>query len=120
MTTEQVIRRFLDGASGSNGRISTDGANLYSYSTLIAFKEGGKVYVTQERYSITSTRHVSALRRALGYYAPLTDETVQRPVSVYVERGAFPYAGQGSRRRKMDDLDGTTTLATFAASSHAV
>ena len=135
MTTEQVITRFLAGQSGSNGRISTDGTNLYSYSTLIAFKEGGETYVTQEKYSVTTTRHVDELYRALGtgWSAP-HGPTIQREVSISVDKtGSWqnntlrpvPYHGWKPRKgsvgyRPVDELDGGHTATFRRAIPYAV
>jgi len=86
MTTEQVITAFLAGRSASNGRISTDGTNLYSYSTIIArHAVDGGYWITDVDYSATTSRHISELHSALGYPAK-TGARCERPVSISDDR----------------------------------
>ena len=107
MTTEQIIRRFLGGTSGSNGRISTDGANLYSYSTLIAFKDGERLYVTTERYSVTTDRQIRALLYETG--CTLGQPDIEREVSIQDNRtGEWTPPRSGRKgsvgNRPLDDM----------------
>jgi hypothetical protein len=122
MTTEQVITAFLAGRTASNSRISTDGTNCYSYSTLIAFKDGVSVYVTTHDYSATTTRQI----RELWSRLESRETTIQRPVNVAVDNRGWTHAddqpstslfGRTPRKgsvgyRPIDELDGGH-VATF-------
>ena len=59
-----IIDAFIGGRSLSNYRnFSTDGSKLWSYSTLIAYRDDdGSMVVRDFKYSRTTTRQLSDLR----------------------------------------------------------
>ena len=63
---EKFGSKELIGLSLSRGTI------YYSYSTLVAVIKGCHLYATSEKYSPTTGRHLSHLRRAAGYYLDVT------------------------------------------------
>lgn len=76
MSNEKVIRAFLEGRAGHtqtrdilNGvyiykgqTLKTNGLELINYSTRIAFKEDGKLYLNVGKYSQTTSKIQSKLR----------------------------------------------------------
>lgn len=73
---------FLDGKIFAQSNIKTNGTELYSYDYHfpMAIKDGARMLVNDDRYSVTTSKHQSALRTVLGIvgYAP-TDELVPDP-----------------------------------------
>ena len=85
MSNEQVIVRFLEqkkaktalrsigyGFYAYKGRtLETDGKELINYSTVIAYVKEGKLYLNTQKYSQTTSKIQSQLKRlALKYYKP--------------------------------------------------
>lgn len=71
MRNEQLCINFVNGnvniKNGNNMRISEDGKDLYSYGTCIATKlANGHFIVNATKYSCTTSKHQSYLRRALS------------------------------------------------------
>lgn len=73
MTTQKVIQQFLARKSahtpirdlmwgGRNCSISTDGAKLWSYNTVIAQWGGNAVLINNTKYSRTTSKQQSALK----------------------------------------------------------
>lgn len=66
MTNREIVAAFAAGATkGKANSMRIDGDTLYSYATPIAFRNGPAVIVTQEKHSMTTSHHQSALRGAL-------------------------------------------------------
>lgn len=77
MNNENVIKAFLDGNQAKtplrniqNGIYSykgrtlyTDGNNLVNYSTTMATLRDGKVYLNTKKYSVTTSKIQSQIRR---------------------------------------------------------
>lgn len=65
-----VIEAFLDRKEAKSGSMSSEFGKLYSYSTVIAQwnKEGTGLIVNSRRYSPTTTRQQSELRRLVFAY----------------------------------------------------
>lgn len=77
MTNEQIARAFALGATeGENGTGSLyiEGPVLYSYGPHwpLALRKDGFVYVNADRYSVTTSKHRSALLAALQATAQAT------------------------------------------------
>ena len=83
MNNEKVLIKFLQGETAKtatryiqNGyysykgnTLTTDGIQLINYSTVIAYKENGKLYLNKGKYSVTTSKIQSQLRRlATDYY----------------------------------------------------
>ena len=77
MSNEQVIKNFLLGKASQTalrnirrkedndykGRtLKTNGLELINYSTRIAYKENGKLYINISKYSATTSKIQSKLR----------------------------------------------------------
>ena len=63
-------------ASNSTKNLRSFHENLYSYSTLIAVKEGNKINVTKRKYSVTTSQHTNSLIREAkkrGFEVVLSD-----------------------------------------------
>ena len=76
MRTEQVIAAFLSRKKaktptrdlmygGRDCSISTDGARLWSYSTIIAQWSGDVVLINNTKYSRTNSKQQSELKRQI-------------------------------------------------------
>ena len=84
MSNEQVIVRFLEGKKAKTalrnvygfytykGRtLQTDGVELINYSTVIAYIKDNKLYLNTQKYSQTTSKIQTQLKRlALKYYKP--------------------------------------------------
>ena len=84
MTNLQVIQKFLEGEKAQTqkrqilngcfyyeGRtLTTDGKKLINYQTIIGYKEGDKLYINKTKYSSTTSKIQSYLRReAQDFYS---------------------------------------------------
>ncbi len=70
MTNKQIINKFVNGAESgknSNGSLFIEGDTLYSYGYHypLARRENGKFWVNGERYSVTTSKQASMVRRAI-------------------------------------------------------
>lgn len=70
MKTEEVIQNFVKGETSGNASsvsIKSDGKNtyLYSYATIIAFRDNivGQIYITDKKYSSTTTTQQNMVKR---------------------------------------------------------
>lgn len=67
MKVSEVIEGFVQGREGSstnvNARWDIDGLALYSYNVCVAFWWRGKIHVTTEKYSTTTTTHCNDVKR---------------------------------------------------------
>lgn len=85
MSNEQVIVRFLEQKEAKTalrnigygfyvykGRtLETDGVELVNYSTVIAYIKDNKLYLNTQKYSQTTSKIQTQLKRlALQYYKP--------------------------------------------------
>jgi hypothetical protein len=63
VTTREIGRYVFDGvpAQNSSGSLTFDGVYVYSYSEPIAMLDGGTLYVTTARFSVTTSKHGSAV-----------------------------------------------------------
>lgn len=77
MNNEKVILAFLEGKSAKTGlrdimdgvyvykgrTLTTDGVELINYSTKIAYKKDGKVYLNISKYSQTTSKIQSKIKQ---------------------------------------------------------
>ena len=72
ISNKDLIAGFISGTMSGrrNGSmsISDDGKRLFSYSTCIAQFDGGLVYLNITKYSPTTSRQQSILRRCVADY----------------------------------------------------
>ena len=85
MNNKQVIKKFLEGKEGKTqkrqvlsksgifyyeGRtLATDGKELINYQTVIGYKKGNKLYINNNKYSVTTSKIQHLLRcYAIDYY----------------------------------------------------
>lgn len=65
-TNKQVAEAFVQQEAADSGSLHSRGAKLYSYDTPIAYRLiDGRVAISTQRHSPTTTRHHSALIMAL-------------------------------------------------------
>lgn len=64
------LRNIQNGYYTYKGRtLTTDGSQLINYSTVIAYKEDGKLFLNKGKYSVTTSKIQSQLTRlATEYY----------------------------------------------------
>lgn len=70
MTNQQVADAFAYGKSGNGLHIYTDGKTIWSYGShfpMATYKDG-LMFFNQDKYSRTTSRHQSLVKRALGLY----------------------------------------------------
>ena len=63
---DEILKAFIDGNKASNRNLYTDGNNLINYSTRIAEKRNGFIYISSMRYSITTSKIQNKLRYMVG------------------------------------------------------
>lgn len=64
MTTEQVVREFVNGATkGKASSLRIEGDKLFNYNTVIAQRINGVLVVNRTKYSMTTTKHQSRIAR---------------------------------------------------------
>jgi len=64
-----VAQSFIDGKTrGTGNSTSIDGNVFYSYATPIAIRKGDRVYMDSDHYSVTTSKHQSAIRQAGAEY----------------------------------------------------
>ena len=68
MTNEQVITQFLKGQLGHSLHLYTEGSILINYNTRIAYVENNKLYLNKTKYSRTTSKIQSQLRRLAPMY----------------------------------------------------
>lgn len=120
MTNEKIIIKYLldkaDYYEPANSNLSirktSDGkyVGLYSYETLLAFKEAGnsKVYITDTSFSSTSAKHASLLR-AIAQEQHVTPVLI--PMLVNVSRPPQPDEVIKRFEARMDKYRQGTELA---------
>ena len=61
MTSKEFVARIVGNPipSRSHGSISAGGNRIYSYDDVIAERDGNKMYVTTERVSSTTSKHIN-------------------------------------------------------------
>lgn len=65
---EQIAHLWAHGQAAQGGNMSTDGRSLFSYSTVIATRIEGVVFMTSNNMSpTTASKHLPAARRAVSY-----------------------------------------------------
>jgi hypothetical protein len=65
MKTKDLIRDFLNGrdeGSASSKRLRIKGNKLINYSTVIALRKDGNVYLNTDKYSSTTSKHQNRVR----------------------------------------------------------
>lgn len=66
MTNIQITQAFANGATyGNANSMSISGDKLYSYNTVIAQRTPDGMFVNRSRYSMTTSKQVGQLLRAL-------------------------------------------------------
>jgi hypothetical protein len=97
-TAERVARAFLNGESDHAGAMASHGDSLYSYGLLLARRDGtggeiGRVLLAIDldarQQSVTTARHVNALRRVLAEHGGVRVVPAGR-WGTYVMSGAAP------------------------------
>lgn len=83
MNNQEVLKSFLQGCKAKtptrdiqNGyytykgnTLTTDGTTLINYQETIAYKEGNKLYLNKGKYSVTTSKIQSQLKRlAIDFY----------------------------------------------------
>lgn len=75
MTNEQVIKSFIGGATsghtptreiygqGKGNTLSIDGDKLINYTTIIAIREGNTIKLNTTKYSTTTSKIQSMIKR---------------------------------------------------------
>lgn len=67
MKNVDVIKGFVNGGKvGKGNSVSSTGDKLFSYSTIIAERIDGKVYVNPTKYSVTTSKAQGYLRYYLN------------------------------------------------------
>ena len=64
MRNEDVANAFVEGRKAKTANLRTDGERLISYSTLIAYRSGEKIILSEEHFSQTTACHIGLVRRA--------------------------------------------------------
>lgn len=73
-----------NGAHSLNMSISHDGSTLYSYNTAIAQKlPNGSIIVNETKYSVSTSKHQSFLRRAIPSELTTHHTTKHVPIGTY-------------------------------------
>ena len=68
MKNSELISGFVTGLARDGqhtNSVSVNGNKLYSYATCIAERVDGKIVVNETKYSVTTSKHRSYLRRAI-------------------------------------------------------
>ena len=65
MKNLDVIRAFIYGDTLHTTNLRSTGDKLINYSTCIAQRKDGKIYVTDTKFSMSTSKIQSALRREL-------------------------------------------------------
>ena len=65
LKNEDVAHDFLNGRNSKTKTMTSKDGKLYSYDTVIAEKKDGKIYVTDKKYSTTTSKHLHELNKAL-------------------------------------------------------
>ena len=68
MKNEDVVKGFRAGLMCHSGHLDSEYGKLYSYLTCIAQKVGDKIYLNETKYSCTTSRHQSLVRRICNPY----------------------------------------------------
>lgn len=61
----EVCIAFAKGQSLKSLNVHSVGDRIYSYNTIIGYRENGKIFVNTCKYSCTTSKHQTYLRRAL-------------------------------------------------------
>ena len=75
MTNNQVVELFENGLKGASLNMTSTGDKLYSYNTIIAQWINGKIIVNACKYSATTSKHTSSLKRK-GYKTTNKDKWI--------------------------------------------
>ena len=65
MKNTDVIRAFIYGDVLHTANLRSTGDKLINYSTCIAQRKDGQIYVTDTKFSVTTSKVQNALRREL-------------------------------------------------------
>ena len=65
MKNLDVVRAFIYGEQAHTLNLMSSGDKLINYSTCIAQRKDGKIYVTDSKFSVSTSKIQSALRREL-------------------------------------------------------
>jgi hypothetical protein len=90
-TNRNVAAAFAKGqaATSNNKQLFTDGRVIYSYGHHwpIAIRHNGTVYVNEDRYSMTTSKHTGMVRAALAY-AGILAEPISRERALILANGS--------------------------------
>lgn len=91
MANLDVIKNFINHKEGKTplrniineyrvyrGRtLASDGKSLYNYNTLIAYhSDNGKLYINKEKYSVTTSKIQSQIRRNSKHYTEVSEREI--------------------------------------------
>jgi hypothetical protein len=75
MTNDEVIKAWTNGCFAQTSTLSSDGRYLRSYRAIIGDNRNG-FRVTDQRYSVTTTRHTNAAAAAAALLGVVTFTTL--------------------------------------------
>ena len=72
------LRNIVNGYYTYKGRtLASDGKSLYNYNTLIAYhSDNGKLYINNEKYSVTTSKIQSQIRRNAKHYIEVSEREI--------------------------------------------
>ena len=89
------LRNINDGCYGYKGRtLASDGKSLYNYNTLIAYhSDNGKLYINKEKYSKTTSKIQSQIRRNAKHYIEASEREINtiKLTDNYERNNTFDY-----------------------------
>lgn len=108
MTNLDVIENFINRKEGKTplrnindeyrfyrGRtLASDGKSLYNYNTLIAYhSDNGKLYINDEKYSVTTSKIQSQIRRNAKHYIEVSEREINtiKLADNYERHNTFDY-----------------------------
>ncbi len=78
MNNGNVAHNFVYSDNGNGSNFESINGTLYSYSSILAIKKNGLIFICDHiaNYSSSSQRHALHLNRAIGYNTPQRDNTI--------------------------------------------
>lgn len=77
MQNKDVAKSFVKGVFATGSNFYTDGEKIFSYNTIVAQRTNGGYIVNTTKYSCTTSKHQTYLRRALeGFQVKETEKPV--------------------------------------------
>lgn len=89
------LRNIINGCYGYKGRtLASDGKSLYNYNTLMAYhSDNGKLYINREKYSRTTSKIQSQIRRNAKHYIEVSEREINtiKLTDNYKRNNTFDY-----------------------------